>query len=456
MTLRSTTTAVAVACTFVAASAAQQAPQQTQAPLERGNVLLVVADDVGCDMIASFGAHPAAVPTPNIDAFAATGVSFVSAYTDPVCSPSRACMLTGRYGFRTYLGDAIQEFQPEYSLSQWELTVPEVLALKSPRPVTNAAIGKWHLGSISNGGPIHPNLEGFGYFRGTLGNFFFGQTYSNYTKITNGVASTSTTYASTDQVNDALTRIPLMREPWFMYMGFNGAHKPFHAPPANLHTYALSGSPDATPHEHYRAAVQAMDTEFGRLLASINPEVLARTTVIFIGDNGSPNDVVLAPSIPGQSKGTLYEGGVHVPLIVSGPAVNYPGSRCYAPVNSVDLFPTMLARFNVTVSKGFLDGRPFDGVDLTPYLAQPWRAPLREWVFSTKFVPNGVGPYAASGFMIRDARWKLIERAGQTEQFFDMASPQGEQANLLTAPLTPAQSSAYDFLKSKMKKLIES
>ena len=115
----------------------------------------------------------------------------------------------------------------------------------------------------------------------------------------------------------------------------------------------------------------------------------------------------------------------------------------------------MLARFNVTVTKGFLDGRPFDGVDLTPYLAQPWRAPLREWVFSVKFVPNGIGPYAASGYMIRDARWKLIERAGQSGMFFDMASPQGETFNLIGAPMTPAATSAYDFLKLKMKKLLE-
>ena len=133
-----------------------------------------------------------------------------------------------------------------------------------------------------------------------------------------------------------------MPQPWVLYLAFNAPHQPFHAPPQSLHTYHLYGAPNATPSQHYRAAVQAMDTEIGRLLASLSPTTRARTTIIFTADNGSPNEAVTAPFEPGKAKGTLFEGGINVPLIVSGPGVRQPGRECAHLINSVDVYPTVI------------------------------------------------------------------------------------------------------------------
>jgi arylsulfatase A-like enzyme len=426
-------------------------PQVASTP---GNVLLVMADDVGCDMVSLFSGHPDAPPTPTLDALAASGVSFQAAYTDPVCSPTRACVLTGRYSFRTGIGNFLfPSGAPQPSLQPAEVTIPEAIDAFAPWTFDSSAVGKWHLTAPPFNVSLAPNLQGFGWFEGTAGNLYIGQNYYNHTTIRNGVALTSTTYSTTEQVNAALKRSREMREPWFMYLAFNAAHEPWHIPPASLHTYALSGPPAASPPVHYRASVQALDSELGRLFAAMDPGVRARTTVIFMSDNGSPNEVVTAPSAPGRAKGTLFEGGVRVPLIISGPTVAYPGSQCNALVNSVDVFPTVMELCGVSAaSQSTL--RRIDGVSLTPYLAQPWRPPLRDWVFATKFLPNGFGPFTSLGRMIRNARWKLIERQGQSDQFFDMASPQGEYLNLALGSLDTAQRAAYARLAAQLRELV--
>jgi len=441
---------VAIACTAPGARA--QSLGVSTAPHPPGNVLLIVADDVGSDMIGMFGQHPAAAPTPTLDALAANGVAFMSAYTDPVCSPTRACILTGRYGFRTGMGNAILPGVVDFSLPHSEVTIPERLTAASRWHIENSAVGKWHLSAPPANVALEPNLQGFDWFSGMPGNLYLGQTYYAHTKIENGISLSSTTYVTTEQVDDAIARTQSMREPWFLYLAFNAGHAPWHVPPANLHSYALSGAPNASAPEHYRASVEALDTELGRLFASMDAAVLARTTIFFIGDNGAPNEALLPPSIPGQSKGTLYEGGIHVPLIVSGHRVQHPGSRCYSLVNSVDLFPTVLDLFDTPPSDGTL--RTLDGVSMMPYLVQPWCAPQRDWVYCGKFTPNGFGPYVAQGRMLRSARWKLIERDGQVDALYDMASAQGEQVSVYGPAMTQEQQAAYGRCKKWMRGLV--
>jgi len=411
-------------------------------PPEPANVMVLVMDDVGVDMLGAYGVHPSFPPTPNIDALIADGVLFERCYTPPSCSPTRAAVLTGRLSFRTGLGQPVNELQPEPALELDERTLPEVLAAGSARPIASSAIGKWHLGSESAGGADHPNLQGFEWFDGPLGNLFNNQTYFNYGKIRNGVRYPSTVYATTDQVNDALGRIAAMPEPWFLWLGFSAAHTPLHAPPAHLHTYTLAGDPSATPYEHYCAMVQAMDTELGRLLAGIPPDVRARTTVVLLGDNGSPQQVVVPPSVPSQSKGSLFEGGVRVPLVISGHQVAARGQRCASLVQTVDLFPTIVGLFDADLAQGVGDNRPIDGLDLAPYLADVAAAPLRSCVMVDKFEPNGFGPYTDQGAMIRDPRWKLIRRSGLPDAFFDLEGLDREGVDLNAGPLDGEQQKA--------------
>jgi arylsulfatase A-like enzyme len=409
--------------------------------------MVLVLDDVGVDMLGAFDVHPSFPPTPNIDALIADGVLFERCYTPPSCSPTRAAVLTGRHSFRTGIGQPINELLPEPALLLSERTLPEVLAAGSARPVASSAIGKWHLGSESAGGADHPNLQGFEWFEGPLGNLFNNQTYFNYAKIRNGVRYTSDVYATTDQVNDALGRIAAMPEPWLLWVGFSAAHTPLHAPPAHLHTYSLAGDPAATPYEHYCAMVQALDTELGRLLAGIDPAVRARTTVILLGDNGSPQQVVIPPSIPSQSKGSLFEGGVRVPLVISGHQVAARGQRCLSLVQTVDLFPTIVGLFGADLEQGVGDGRPIDGRDLAPYLADVAATQLRSYVAVDKFEPNGFGPYTEKGAMIRDERWKLIRRSGQPDALFDLEGRDREGPDLNTGTLDGEQQKALARLR---------
>jgi arylsulfatase A-like enzyme len=440
---------VASSCSGGGGSGPSASPHPTD------NVLVIVADDLGVDMIAAWGVHPSFPPTPNLDRLIEDGVLFRRCYTQPICSPTRAALLTGRFGFRTGIGEPLQEWLPVHALQLSEVTIAEVLESGSEGEIATTAIGKWHVGSASTGDLDHPNLQGFDWFQGTMGNLFIGQSYFSHTKVTNGMRGGSTVYSTTEQVDDALARITSQPEPWFTYLSFNAAHKPFHVPPASLHTYTLSGDPDDTAYEHYCAAVQAIDTEIGRLLDTMPPEVLANTTIVFMGDNGSPNEAVVPPSVAAQSKGTLYEGGVHVPLIISGKRVLQPGV-CDSLVLSVDLFNTVAELFGIDPEAEIGDGRPIDGISLVPYLSDPGRAPLREWAFSEKFGPNGYGPYESQGWMVRDERWKLIRRVGNPDLLYDMSGLHLEGANLLENPLTSEQQQAYDSLQATLAQVLSS
>ena len=405
---------------------------------------------------ACYGAHPNPPPTPNIDGLAERGILFRHAYADPWCSPTRATIMTGRFGFRVGLGAPIRPDFPEWALQYSEVTLPELLHSGAHGSIATSAIGKWHLGSLSYGGDLNPNQQGWDDFRGTLGNLVnIPNGYSHYQKTVNGTTEFSNTYATTEQADDALARIQVMQEPWLCYLAFNSAHRPIHAPPANLHSYTLSGVPLDTPIAHFNAAVQAMDTEIGRLLSSIDPALLARTTIIFIGDNGTEPFGVEEPADAQKSKGTVYEGGVHVPLIIAGKHVEQPGSECNAFVNSADLFPTVADLFGVDVASTMPDSRPIDGISLMPLLGDSSKPSLRPWVYADAFT-NGPGPYDRIARMIRDERWKLIEITAKPDQFFDMLGLDVEgQDLLLDPPLTQQQQTAYSSLKKSMRQLVE-
>ena len=248
---------VAIACTAPGARA--QSLGVSTAPHPPGNVLLIVADDVGSDMIGMFGQHPAAAPTPTLDALAANGVAFMSAYTDPVCSPTRACILTGRYGFRTGMGNAILPGVVDFSLPHSEVTIPERLTAASRWHIENSAVGKWHLSAPPANVALEPNLQGFDWFSGMPGNLYLGQTYYAHTKIENGISLSSTTYVTTEQVDDAIARTQSMREPWFLYLAFNTAHAPFHVPPPESSGASFAEGHVPTDPELYSAIVQSME-----------------------------------------------------------------------------------------------------------------------------------------------------------------------------------------------------
>ena len=389
------------------------------------NILILVADDLGVDAVGAFREGTDPPPTPNIDALAARGVLFRNAWANPVCSPTRAGIMTGRYSLRTGVGTASGPESPGIRLV--EMTIPEAFdAARSG--YAHAAIGKWHLGSH---GIPNPRLAGWAYYAGgpssMVGNYY------EWPRVVNGEKSLSKTYTTTQLVDDALDWIDRQEGPWLCYLAFYAPHGPWMAPPADLHSQDLSaaGSKLYSP-MYFKAMVEAMDTEIGRLFRGLGSR-LAHTNVIFIGDNGTPGMVSEAPFLPNHGKGTPYEGGVNVPLIVAGPAVVSPGREEGALVAAVDLFGTALQLGGIDVAGVLPPQVPLDSMSLVPYLRDPNQGPLRSTVFAERFENLKWRELNVSGFAaIRNRRYKLIRFFGEPrDELFDLEADPWEQHDLL-------------------------
>lgn len=418
------------------------------------NVLVVVIDDVGIDLVDAYGVggDPAYLPT--VDGLAAEGVVFENAYATPLCSSTRAALMTGRYGRRTGVGHVITPDQAAFTLPLAEVTIPEMLRA-APEAWATAAVGKWHLVNEAYvGWEVNPLDQGFDHFAGTLENLGHDHhrtSYFDWFKDTDGVVARTTTYATTDSANEAVARIAEMPEPWFLYLAFNAPHLPLHVPPAEL--VPEQPSADAGAEVLVRAAATAVDTELGRVLASMSPELRQRTTVVFVGDNGTSGAAVVPPLDPSDSKGTLTDGGIHVPLIVTGPAVAIPGSRSAALVHVVDLLPTVaeLAGVDVsTVAGPEGAGLVLDGLSLVPYLADPALPSARSVLYDERFSPNGPPPHTKVDWAsVRDERYALVV-ARRGPELYDLASGPGTTPDLLDGDVDPALAAIADDLLDQL------
>jgi arylsulfatase A-like enzyme len=420
------------------------------------NVLVLIADDVGVDRVAAYGEHPDPGRTPHIDALAARGVLFRNVWSNPLCSPTRATLFTGRYAFRTGIGAVVSPDFAAPGLGAGEWTLPEALAERAPVRYRSALLGKWHLAGALDGAD-HPRALGFEHHAGALGNLGEPdepERYFDFTKVVDGEPVAVQRYATTDTVDDALAAIERFAgDPWLVVVSFNAAHKPYHRPPEKLFDVPLSGSPDEDPVGHHKAMVQALDSEIGRLLAGLSAELLARTHVVFVGDNGTQTDATQAPFVPLHGKGSLSEGGVNVPLVIAGPAVARPGSECAALVNTTDLFATCLELCGASPAPP--DGVTLDSLSLAPYLADPGRASLRDFVYAERFSPNHSPRPRLRRRAVRGPRYKLVlnEDAG-VERFYDLELDPFEARNLLEAALPAPLETELDGLRARLHGLV--
>ncbi|MBI5363848.1 MAG: sulfatase-like hydrolase/transferase [Planctomycetes bacterium] len=404
----------------------------------RPNVVVVVADDFGVDLARAYGEGAAPPCMPNLDALAAGGLLFRNAWGSPMCSPARAALLTGRHGFRTGIGEQVSQAEPGLPLA--ETTLPELLAGYS-----SSCVGKWHLSG--NLGNAHPNQSGFGHYSGALRGEL--TDYSQWMKVTNGQAATSTTYATTDTVNDAIARMTSMPEPWFLYVAFNAPHAPFHVPPSGLcaapacaSTWCGSVNAGSSNRDKAKAAAEVMDAELGRLLAALAVEDPS-AYVFFLGDNGTAAQVSEAPFLPSHAKDTLYEGGINVPLVVRGPGVAI--GQCDALVSCADLFATIAELAGVATTAE-------DSISFAPCFANPSARP-RTTVYAETFTPNGgTLPFTTHRRAVRDARYKLIRSTGQSDELYDLLFDPFETQNLLPG-LTSAEQQAYTDLQAELAAL---
>ncbi len=421
------------------------------------NTILIIADDLSPDYFGFYENHVDTVDVPNIRALLAKGVRFRNLMSNPVCSSTRTTILTGRYSFRTGVGNIVGGTGGSGEIDTAEVSIPKLLK-KHNANIVKANIGKWHL---KNPTPpnnlLSPLALGYDWFEGP----FIGQlpSFTNWTKYTNGAQSTVTTYATTENVNNTVTWLKAQNQtkPFFVWLAFNAPHAPLHLPPANLHTYStLTGTTadiNLRPKEYFKADIQAMDKEMGRLFDSLRVmNKLDSTDIIFIGDNGNTQRTAQITDL-NKAKGTVYQYGVNVPMIIAGPSVVSKGRVSNALVNTADLFATIIENFGFNNWQTYIpSNKPVDSKSLLPIIKNTSDS-VRAWSFCEIFK---VTTDAADGKAMRNRNYKLIRFDVGTEEFYNLANDPQEDTNLLLGSLNSTELANYNYLCNQMTSLVGS
>jgi len=395
---------------------------------DRPNFLFILADDLGWSQIGCYGSN--FYETPNIDRLAREGMRFTDAYAAcPVCSPTRASIMTGKYPARLHLTDFIAggSFPYEkYNQPEWrkylpleEITIAEVLKTAG---YATASFGKWHL-SIDKKPPkslpFNPDKQGFDeYF----------VTYKPSSK-TDPESDAHNVEAITQKSLDFMERHK--DESFFLYVSHNTIHAPVMGKKKLVEKYKNKPGSDLPQNNPVLGAmIEELDNSTGRLLKKLEELKIAdKTIVIFFGDNGGlERDAKQTPLRSG--KANLYEGGIREPLIVRWPGVVKPGSTCGEPVTSVDFFPTFLEIAGVKDKAK----KTIDGISLLPLLAQKGglNRPAIYWHYP-HYHSSSIGPCGA----VRAGDYKLIEwfdesicGPGNEFELYNLKNDIGEKNNL--------------------------
>lgn len=413
--------------------------------VSKPNILLIIADDMGLDASPCYDVAADKPNMPNLQQLCQNGLVFDSFYTNPMCSPTRATMITGRYGFRTGVGTAVGRNSAD-GLDLSETTLFQALSEHAP-DYSHAVIGKWHLATRDNGMANHPELAGVGHYEGLLSGTL--DDYTNWQRTENGVSTQISEYITTSLTNSALNWIDQQgNKPWFLWLAHVAPHTPFHLPPAGLYSDdGLTGTQSdirSQPTKYYFAALEALDHELGRLFAQMDKQVLDNTIVMFLGDNGSPNRSAQFPHERGKVKASIYEGGVNTPLIVSGPGLSRVGGRESGLVNSTDIFATIADLVGIEKSQ---IGSAEDSISFKPLLFSHKRAGLKESSRRFAYVEHfgssqgraGQRRKDQYGWAIRDDQYKYIKLDNGKEYLFDLDKDPYEQDDILKENPTIAQ-----------------
>ncbi|MFH0990037.1 MAG: sulfatase-like hydrolase/transferase [bacterium] len=390
-------------------------------PLQRKpNIILIVADDLGYGELGCQG-NPE-IPTPNIDSIAKNGVRFTNGYVSaPLCSPSRAGLMTGRYQQR--FG---HEFNPGPATSaadDFGLPLSETLlpARLKELGYKTGMVGKWHLGFKPE---YHPMQRGFDEFFG-----FLGGAHSYIRPRGDGGSLLRGTEALTEQeyLTDAFAREAAAfitqhhKEPFFLYLPFNAVHAPLEALEKYLDRFKTI---DDSQRRTYAAMTSAMDDAVGSVLAALREFKIEEDTLLFfISDNGGPTPQTTSSNYPLRGfKSQILEGGIRIPFIVQWKGHLPAGVVETRPAISLDIHPTAL----VAAGGAITPEMKFDGVNLLPYLSKD----------RTDRPHNKLYWRMGNKYAFRFGDWKLVKEQGESEwSLFNLAEDIGEKENLAKAQL---------------------
>ncbi|MBL8232565.1 MAG: sulfatase [Bryobacterales bacterium] len=406
----------------------------TQAAARNWNVILVVADDLGWRDLGCYGHkfHE----TPHLDQLALEGTRFTNAYSAcPVCSPSRAALLTGRYPARIGLTDFIPGQRPRprpmfpapflQQLPHEEVTLAEML---KPAGYRTASIGKWHLGNET----FYPESQGFdSNFAGTIDGLpksYFGPFH--LPGMDRGTAEDFLTV----KLSEAAERFidASHRDPFFLYMPHFAVHFPFQERAALIEKYRRKGNGKDSHSAVYAAMVESVDTAMGLLRSQLERLKIAdRTVIVFTSDNGGlrfegKSQRPATDNAPLRSgKGHLYEGGIRVPLIMHMPGQKVRGTSGEL-VCGIDVVPTLLDVMGMAAGRA---APRVDGISLARTVASGARMKTRPLFWHYPHYSNQGGRPSGA---VRWKEWKLIEFFEDSRlELFHLEEDPGERRNLV-------------------------
>jgi arylsulfatase A-like enzyme len=427
---------------------------------KKPNIVFVLVDDLGWTDLGCYGST--FYETPHLDAFARQSIQFTNAYAaSPVCSPTRAGIMTGKHPARINITDWIPGMNMEratdpklitpedlHNLPLTETTIPEVFKKEGYKTFFS---GKWHLGETETSWPLQHGFEinkggnAWGAPRRSPGNGYYSP-YGNPT-LDDGPEGEYLTDRLTDE---SIRFIQSMKDqPFFLYLAFYTVHTPIQGCNTFDDQYLAKSFalPDSgkviLEKEHqgttrinqsdpkYAAMVRSMDTNFGKLLNALEETgVLENTIIIFTSDNGglstTKNGGPTSVRPLRAGKGWCYEGGIRVPLMIAYPEMKHAGVECHTPAVSMDYYPTLLELAGMPTSPT----QHQDGESLVPYLSSPTQHVDRTMVWH---YPHYHGSTWRPGSAIRKGNWKLIEfYENEKTELYDLDKDLGEQTDLST------------------------
>ncbi|QOD61576.1 sulfatase-like hydrolase/transferase [Polaribacter haliotis] len=375
------------------------------------NILFVIADDVSKDAIPNYAEGNSKANMPILQGLMNTGITFDNVWAYSVCSPTRASIITGKYGIKS----GVIEVGDQINTS--ETSLQKYISDNTNNAYSTAIIGKWHLSDDSN----DALTMGVDYFAGILSGGV--KDYYNWDLIENGTSSKNTEYATTKLTDLAINWTQNQTKPWFLWMSYNAPHTPFHLAPTNLHSQGNlptdTASIDANPLPYYVSALEAMDAEMGRFINSLSNAEKANTIIIFIGDNGTPAKVAQSPYNRRTVKGSLYQGGINVPMVVSGKGVSRMSVREDALITSTDLYTTIGNIAGVSTTEIY-NSISFSKLFMDENTTQ------RNFAYSEK----------EDAYTVRNATYKYIKFTNGTEELYKLSTDAYEGTNLIGTTLS--------------------
>lgn len=397
---------------------------------QKPNIIHIVADDLGWKDVGFNDCKD--IQTPNIDSLATGGAKFTSFYVQPMCTPTRAALMTGRYPYRYGLQTAVIPSVSDYGLDTSEWLISQCLKDAS---YSTAIIGKWHLGHADK--KYWPKQRGFDYQYGAMiGELDYftheehgildwyrdNQPVEEKGYTTNLIGADAVKYINSQQAS----------KPFYLYLTFNAPHTPYQAPQEYIDKYKHIQEPTRRT---YAGMISCLDDNIGLVVAALDKKGLRNNTLIlFHSDNGGTHNAMFAGVMADVSKikipcdnspyrdgkGSLFEGGTRVCAFANWPGKIKP-QTVNGMIHAVDIYPTIAKLAGASTEKC----KPLDGVDVWPTISEGKESPRNEIIYN-------IEPFRAA---IRQGDWKLIWRnmLPASVDLYNIANDPSETKNLAEA-----------------------